>query len=109
MASANPRELALVAWTLAVTEAEAHRKLRSAKIRAEWFAICPPVLRLVGRFDWLDAKVWGELWERCEPGMVGRPVAKKRVGLPPRACAPVMSRPASVPSGTIPVLLPPVS
>jgi hypothetical protein len=59
---ANPRKLALVGWTLSITEAEAHRKLRPAKIRAEWFAICPLVLKLVGSWDWVDMKLWAALW-----------------------------------------------
>jgi hypothetical protein len=60
----NPRELQLLAWTLGLSEADAHRQLRAAHQRGEWFRLCPLVLRLVGAWDWLDVKLWAALWRR---------------------------------------------
>jgi hypothetical protein len=67
----NPRELRLLAWTLGLSEADAHRKLRSARIRGEWYKISPLVLRLVGRFDWLDGRLLARLWGLVGNGMAG--------------------------------------
>jgi hypothetical protein len=58
----NPRELQLLAWTLGLSEAEAHRQLRAAHERGEWYAVCPLVLRLVGSWDWVDSRMWSALW-----------------------------------------------
>jgi hypothetical protein len=74
----NPRELRLLAWTLGLSEADAHRRLRSALVRGEWFRLTEPVLRLVGQFDWLDARLWGVLWQRIEDGQVSQPSRRKR-------------------------------
>jgi hypothetical protein len=35
----NPRELRLVAWSVSVTEGEAHRRLHRWRLRGEWFRI----------------------------------------------------------------------
>jgi hypothetical protein len=56
----NPRPLQLLAWSLAI--AEAHRRLRSWRLRGEWFMVTRPVLAyLDGHFDWLDLSLRASL------------------------------------------------
>jgi hypothetical protein len=51
----NPHTLQLLAWTLSLTEAQAHRRLRSWHLRGEWFTVNRPVLAYLDcHFDWLD-------------------------------------------------------
>jgi hypothetical protein len=59
---ANPRRLQLVGWSVTVTEAQAHRALRKAHIRGEWYALDALSLGYIARFDWLDVKLWSALW-----------------------------------------------
>jgi Meiotically up-regulated gene 113 len=54
----NPEELRLVAYTLAVTEAEAHKRLARHRLRGEWFRLVPAVLQEIATWDWLDQQVF---------------------------------------------------
>jgi hypothetical protein len=66
LATGNPRPLALLAYHMGLTEAEAHRKLRKHRQRGEWFALAPSVLDEVAGWDWLDQTLFTELRRTTE-------------------------------------------
>jgi hypothetical protein len=51
----NPRPLRLVGYSVSTSEAEAHRRLRDALLRGEWYrAGHPAVRRFLARLDWVN-------------------------------------------------------
>jgi hypothetical protein len=59
----NPRPLMLLAYTAALTEREAHRRLHRHRLRGEWFRPAPEVLAEVARWDWVDGPRLAALWD----------------------------------------------
>jgi hypothetical protein len=57
----NPRRLQLLAWTVELTERDAHRKLSSERLRAEWFAVSIKTLTEVASWTWLGEGLWHSL------------------------------------------------
>jgi hypothetical protein len=51
----NPRVLRLLAWTVTLTERQAHRKLRRWHVRGEWFAASPELLRELSSWTWTNS------------------------------------------------------
>jgi hypothetical protein len=60
----NPRPLMLLAYTAALTEREAHRRLRRSRLRGEWFKPAPEVLAELRTWDWLDTCAMKEVGRR---------------------------------------------
>lgn len=61
----NPRVLRLVAYTTALTEKQAHRRLSWFRVRGEWFRVAPEVLRELTDWTWVDGEVMAECRRRC--------------------------------------------
>jgi hypothetical protein len=57
----NPRRLELVAYTVSLTEAEAHKKLRKHRVRGEWHRLGRELLQEVSQWDWLDEDLYRQL------------------------------------------------
>jgi hypothetical protein len=60
----NPRPLHLLAWTTAITEREAHRRLRSSHLPGEWFSVTPALLVEIRGWDWLAPDLAAQLRQR---------------------------------------------
>jgi hypothetical protein len=54
LSTGNPRPLVLLAKSGHVTERQMHRRAWVHHVRAEWFTLCPDVLRLLADWDWCD-------------------------------------------------------
>jgi hypothetical protein len=54
----NPRRLLLLAWTVDLTEAAAHRKLSRWRRKGEWFAASIPVLNELQSWTWVDVELF---------------------------------------------------
>jgi hypothetical protein len=47
LATGNPRQMVVLAWTTHLTERQAHRRLAQWRLRGEWFTICESVLMTI--------------------------------------------------------------
>jgi hypothetical protein len=61
LATGNPRVLRLLAWTVTLTERQAHRRLYRWRVRGEWFRAAPAVLEEIAAWTWLDEGLLAEL------------------------------------------------
>jgi hypothetical protein len=61
----NPRRLQLLGYTVALTEAEAHRRLRKHRIRGEWHRPARAVLQEINTWDFLDETLYQKLIAQC--------------------------------------------
>jgi hypothetical protein len=53
--------LVLLAYTTALTEAQAHRKLKKWRRRGEWFEVVAAVLDEVAQWCWLNETLFEQL------------------------------------------------
>lgn len=61
LSTGNPRELKLIAYSVVWTERQAHQRLRSWRIRSEWFRVYPEVLRFIETWCFVDCQVLAEV------------------------------------------------
>jgi hypothetical protein len=51
----------LVAYTVALTEREAHRRLARYRVRSEWFMVCAEVVEVISKWCWVDVSALAEI------------------------------------------------
>lgn len=62
LATGNPNELKIIGYSAHTTEKHLHRQLRQYRVRREWFRCTREVLLAIEEFDYLDVKLWEELF-----------------------------------------------
>jgi hypothetical protein len=65
--TANARQLLLMAWTIELTEKQAHRLLCRWKVRGEWFRATPELLDQLATWTYLDQAVFSQAMDAARP------------------------------------------
>lgn len=61
-----PLVLSLLAWTIHISEKEAHRYLKSYKLRGEWFVVSNYVLDYINTWEWVAINLYQGLREHAK-------------------------------------------